>query len=375
MNTRYLIALSVVVLLMPGANALGLRACPLLDRTLRDDLEQCDVVLWGHMQNAQKLAKGGTTEFVILSAVKMHPFVADQRILCLPHYVPADDPTEPHTFLIFGDCTQKKVDFFRGIPAGRKLVNYVRGLQALDKSQPFNVLRYCYDSLEDPDATIADDAHAEFAKARREDVAALARTLSPEQLRGWLMDPKVLASRLALYAFLLGHCGSAADSALLLIHIDRLLAGAPNQALEGLLLGYVLLKPREGWDYLCALRKKNAFLTLYAVLQATRYLHDHRPDVVKEEQIEAALEPLLNTELADLVVNDFRRWRCWHLSERILSVDVAALGDFPCLRTSILRYALQCPREAAKNYVAERRLEDPRRVADNEELLRLEAGR
>ena len=78
--------------------------------------------------------------------------------------------------------------------------------------------------------------------------------------------------RLGLYAFLLGACGGADDAALL-----RSLLQNPSErvlpAFDGLLGGYIHLRPQEGWDLaLETLRdEKQPFPVRFAALRMLRF--------------------------------------------------------------------------------------------------------
>ena len=52
--------------------------------------------------------------------------------------------------------------------------------------------------------------------------------------------------------------------------------------MDGVLAGYMMIKPKEGWEYTKSMMKdpNKEFLMRYAGLRATRFLHDFRPDLV-----------------------------------------------------------------------------------------------
>jgi len=76
-------------------------------------------------------------------------------------------------------------------------------------------------------------------------------------------------------------------------------------------------------------------------------------------------------DLADLAIDDLRRWQWWDLT-----ADVLAQFDKPShaskiVQKGIVRYALQAPGEEAKLFVAAARAKQPKVVADVEETLKL----
>src|SRR5207248_5623699 len=100
--------------------------------------------------------------------------------------------------------------------------------------------------LDYPDPEIATDAFMEMTRASDQVIGEVAKELPPEPLRRWLRAPTTSEERLGLYAFLLGRCGNADDVAWFQAALskpgDRLAA-----AYDGLLGGYVQLRPRDGW--------------------------------------------------------------------------------------------------------------------------------
>src|SRR5207248_1077890 len=82
---------------------------------------------------------------------------------------------------------------------------------------------------------------------------------------------------------------------------------------------------------------------------------------------------LQQPDIADLAIEDLRKWQVWGLCDRILGLKDKESHNIPIIKRSILRYALQCPKDEAKSFVAERRKQDPDTVQSSEELLKLEA--
>jgi hypothetical protein len=102
-----------------------------------------------------------------------------------------------------------------------------------------------------------------------------------------------------------------------------------------------------------------------------RYLHEFRPGVVADKKmVEAVADLLTNDDVADFVVDELRLWKEWTLTEQVLRLDKGKLHAV--VRRAIMRYALQCPAEAAHRYVNEKRMRDPQFVKEIEKLLRSE---
>jgi hypothetical protein len=206
----------------------------------------------------------------------------------------------------------------------------------------------------------------------------MAKDLPPDKIAGWL-DPNgkqnTQAFRYGLYGSLLGHCGKAKHAVLLrslLEDKDRPVGGG----VDGLLAGYVMLEPREGWKYLQSILHdtKREFLFRYATLKTARFLWEYRSDLVSHKELVKGLLPLLEQgDAADLVIEDLRRWEQWDQADRILAVRGTKAYETPVVRRAVLRFALSCKgSKAAEAYVAEERRKDPMNVADVEELLKLD---
>jgi hypothetical protein len=157
---------------------------------------------------------------------------------------------------------------------------------------------------------------------------------------------------------------------------------------DGIMAGYVLLQPKEGWEYIRGLLKddKKEFTNRYAALRAARFFHESRPDAIPHTDVVAAVALLLEqNDIADLAIEDLRKWGCWDLTDTVLGLYAKKSHDVPIIRRSILRFAL-CAREVgpdgsihkdkpnpkAAAFVAELRKKDAGMVEDAEELLRLE---
>jgi hypothetical protein len=145
--------------------------------------------------------------------------------------------------------------------------------------------------------------------------------------------------------------------------------------LDGILAGYTMLKPKEGWAYINALLKnpRKDFTARYAALRAVRFLWDYRPDLVEKKDLVAGVSQLLDDKhMADLAIEDLRKWQRWEVEEKVLGLYEMASHDIPIVRRSIIRYALTCPKEKSKAFVTELRKKDAQMVNDVEELLKLQ---
>ena len=206
------------------------------------------------------------------------------------------------------------------------------------------------------------------------DIGEVARHMSPKTLRGWVRDKNTSSERLRLYGFLLGNCGGEEDARVLREVLDRVTEQEDPGQIDGILSGYTLLKREEGWNYVKKLmaddNSSKAFQNRFGCQRAARFFHNTRPDVVSGKEILAVLRLGLDQpDFADLPIEDLRKWGCWTLTERVLSLYGEEKFDVPIVKRSILRYALQCPQAKAAEFVAARRKDDPDAVREVEEWL------
>jgi hypothetical protein len=343
--------------------------------TLRQEAGQAKAILFGTLANPRLPASGnGITDLYVEMVLREHPLIKDKKVIELPRYVPVSDPKDPPHFLIFCDVFQSKLDPYRGIPVkSAALVDYVKGSLALDPKDRVQCLLYFFRYLEHPDPEVAQDAFLEFAKANDQEIGQVAGKLAAAKIRGWVKDARLPANRLSLYAFLLGACGTPEDAPLLRSLLDDS-SERTTAAFDGLLAGYIQLSPRDGWDLAFqALRDpQKPFPLRLAVVRALRFFHGWRPEENKARILQGLDLVLARADMADMAVEDLRRWQVWDLTPSVLPLYRRQGYDAPLMRRAIVRYALACPRPEAVRLVAEVRRQDPQTVKDVEESLRYE---
>jgi len=221
---------------------------------------------------------------------------------------------------------------------------------------------------------VARDANLEFANADYQDYRDMAKGLPADRIARWLKDPNAATSRYARYAFLLGHCGNDKHARLLRSLLDdpekRVSSGV-----DGILAGYTMLRPKEGWEYIRGILKdpSREFEFRYAALRTARFFWGQRPDLVPRKDIVDGVCLLLDqSDIADLAIEDLRKWSCWETAPRIVALYDQKSHDIRIIHRSILRYCLSCPDPAALDLVKRLRAKDLQMVKDAEELLKLE---
>jgi hypothetical protein len=344
--------------------------------TLRQDAAQARLILYGTMANPQLGAggDGGTTDLNIVNVVKSDPFLGDKKKVELPRYVPVTDPKDPPKFLVFCDVTGGKLDPYRGVSVkSPAVVNYLKGALALDAKDRARALEYYFRYLDDADTVVANDAYLEFAKATDQEIGLVARKLSPDKFRRLIEDAGTPPERLGLYAFLLGACGGDKEADLL----RSLIQGGDARtraALDGLLGGYIQLRPREGWDLALTILRdsKRSFVERYAVLRTLSFYYNWKPDDSRRQVLLGLGIALTQGDIADVAVEDLRRWKLWDLTADVLVQFGKESHAAPIVQRGIVRYAVSCPRNEAVRFVEELRKRDPDLVKDVEESLQFE---
>lgn len=359
--------------------------CPgnMQTHTLREDAALAKLVLYGTLANPRLNADnavlgGGSTDLAIDKVLKSSPFLGERKVITIPRYVPIDARNPPR-FLVFCDVFKDKdnkdaLDPYRGLPVkAPELVDYLQGALALDPQDRSQALLFYFNHLEHPAGEIAADAFLELAKASDQEIGQAAHKFSAAKLRAWLQNEQTPVNRLGLYGFLLGACGSDKDAVLLQALLENPSERTLN-ALDGILCGYIELRPREGWELVESFLRdeKKPFSQRFAVLRTMRFFHGWKPEDTRRAIVRGLNSAVAQGDIADLAVEDLRRWRIWDLTEEVLAQYGKKSHDVPIVRRGIVRYALSCPRPEASRFIDNLRKQDPEIVRDVEESLQYE---
>jgi hypothetical protein len=379
-----------VGLLAAGWAAAGTAmACPFCASSqgpsLTGEAGQAVMVLYGNLTDVKDPAtrEPKATDLHVEATVKMNKAFEGQKVITLARWVPLPegDARDTYRYLVFCDVFKGKVDPYRILPVQKDatVVKYLQGALALKDEKVGKRLRFFFDYLDSADLEVSNDAYKEFANADYKDYRDMAKELPAERIAAWL-DPdnpkstRTPSYRFGLYASMLGHCGTKKHAEMLRKLLDDPIRRI-GSGVDGILAGYVMLEPKEGWAYIRDLFKdaKKEFLLRYAGLRAARFLWDYRPDLVSHKELTEAVTAMLEqNDVADLVVEDLRKWTCWDMTDRVLSLQGKKVYEVPVVRRAVLRFALCCPNNAAQRYVAEQRTKNAQWVTDVEELLKLE---
>jgi len=283
-------------------------------------------------------------------------------------------------YLVFFEIDNGQASPFRGIlaPAESKLPDYVKGAIQVRGKDLATRLLYFFNYLDSPETVIATDAFTEFANTDYKDARAIYQKFPAATLVKWLRDPNTPASHISLYGTILGHCGDVRKHAGLFRMMLKDPTKRASTSLPGILIGYLILDPKAGQEYVRELLsdEKLEFSMCYSALRALRFCWGCRRDLIPEEEIISNMELLLDqSDIADLAIDDLRRWGRWELTNSILPLYNKKSHNNRIIKRSIIKFALSVPAENkdAAAFLKQRRAEDPERVSDIEEMLSLEA--
>jgi hypothetical protein len=347
--------------------------------TLVGEFQQASMVLYGSFVSAKLDAAGGTdngtSEFKIDQVLKAHPILNNKKILTLPKYIPASNKK----FIVFCDVYKNYIEPYKGeeLLVGSELLDYLNSMVKLAEKEVSVAerLRHCFKYLNCADLTVSTDAYREFAKADYADYRDMAKKLPADTLAEWLEDAKTPAYRYGLYASLLGHCGDAKKHGVLLRNMIDDPKKRQGSGIDGMMAGYVMLEPKEGWKHLQHFVKneKEDFYVRYAVLRTMRFFWDNRNDVLSKKDILHGMSMIIQLhDLADFAIDDLRQWQAWTMTDQVLDLFAKDSHRNPIIQRAILRFALCSPAERAKTFVVDQRKRDPVWVSDTEGMLKFE---
>jgi hypothetical protein len=364
-------------------------ACPFCSatgETLAGEVAQADFILYGTLSNAKRDPdefNKGTTDLAIELVIKDNEWLKGKKTVTIPKFLQPSkkDAKQLVFFKIYGG----QLDPYRGeeVPAESKLPEYLKGAIAVRSKDSVARLTYFFDYLESSDLVISSDAYSEFGYADYKEVRDLADKwkgdpAKSKQLVAWLHDPNTRATRYGLYGMLLGHCGKPEDAKTLhdLLNDPK---RSYSSGLDGLVAGYIMLNPKAGWDYLLTIvgDAKKDFSVRYAGLRTVRFCWESRPDLIEKKQVLAAMQGLMEqSDLADLPIEDLRKWKQWDQTPIVLGyAEKESHNTIPIVYRAILKFALSAAAADPKNtaavqFVEKARAKDPKKVDFLESLLK-----
>lgn len=343
-------------------------------QTLRLHYSQSKLVLHGQLKNPRFDPKSddGFTDLHIGTVLKDDAIRANRNVLTLARYLPVVGNTPPD-YLLFCTVTNGSLDPTHGLAASPAVVEYLRGAAALDDTDSAKKLAYFFKHLDSADATVAADAFFEFARAPDDDILKGAKAFDAAKVRKLIADPNTPVERLGVFAFVLGTTGTQTDADFL----AALLKQSPtpervSSAFGGLLAGYILLAPKDGWAFAATVLgdTKRPYTERLSAIGTVRFLQATRPEF-KPEVLKCCAALIPHGDLADQAVEDLRRWGWWDLSADVFAQFGKPSHAAPIVRRAIVRHAMSCPTPEAKAFLKTVRDADPKLVKSVEEMMSL----
>jgi len=384
---RYRLAIPALAALLLAAAPTPAPACPFCTptgTTLTGQVAQADIILFGTLGNATRdpndptAFNKGSTDLNIELVIKPHEMVKDKKTITIPRYVPPDGKNGK--YLIFFNVFNGQLDPYRGesVAVDSKLPQYLKGAMEVREKDVVTRLKYFFEYLEDADVVVSSDAYSEFGYAEYKEVREVASKLAAPTLLKWLKDPNTRGSRLGLYGLLLGHCGKPEDAKAIRALLDDK-ERSYTSGLDGVLAAYTLLDPKAGWEYVLGLINdpEKDFPVKYAALKTVRFFWEYRPDVIDHKQAIGAVKLLMeNADIADMPIEDVRKWQVWDLTPVVLGyANKESHSGTPIVARAILKFAIAAAAADPKNtaaagYVEQARKKDAKRVQFLEEVLK-----
>lgn len=364
---RWIWTLGAFLLALAPPGALACPFCAKLTRSYSDEIREADMVVFGSISDPiSDPPQGPSTAFVIQTPIKTDGRT-DVTKLRIPRYLGVAK-AGPVDRLIFGRIESDQLVPTKLQTASNAFVEYLSGLAELADLGQQARLRYAFDRLEDPDAAVAQDAYAEFAKASYRATLAASGVFKADKLRGLLENKSTPPQRVGLYGLLLGLCGEEQDAELL----QSIVEAPPERhlpGLDGMLAGLCLLDQETGIEaiILGLTRDDSSSVRRLSALAALSFwLAEHSPED-SIALLARTIPALRHPEVAAQLMDEMRRGKCWQAWD-----EVQKLAPSPRERDAVVRFALACPKESARAFIEEVRQRDPRAIHDAEQAIDFE---
>ncbi len=253
-------------------------------------------------------------------------------------------------FFLTGKVNQEFTQWGQPLPVTEESFAYIRALPSPEKPSGER-LRFFLRFLEFHELLISNDAFAEFARAKYEDVVALQTELPRDKLRKWLNSAETDPVRRGFYGMLLGLCGDKTDAEWLWARFaDPPAPGKDRISVDGMMGGYLLLTREAGFQRLLQtklLPANAADSDVYAVVNALRFLWEYAPDCVSHEHVAIAMQVVLQRpQFAELAIVDLARWKAWDATEDVLAWMGRTPFDVPVTQSKLVQFARECIKDA-----------------------------
>ncbi|MBL8830533.1 MAG: hypothetical protein JNM18_26400 [Planctomycetaceae bacterium] len=236
-------------------------------------------------------------------------------------------------------------------------------------------LGYFLPFLEHANATIAQDAYAEFGRAPYDAVAAVADKFPLDAFRRHLVDPAVSGDRKGFYGLALGLAPRDADRAENAKLLHRLICEPASDfraGFDGMLGGYLLLTGETGLQQIeqrFLIPSNAARGDVLHVITALRFYHEYGKQIPAARLAQALGWLVERPEYAATVIVDLARWEAWRFQPQIAALwDHAGFAE-PPIRRAIVGYLRACPTNESRAALADLRKRYPDEVTAAERVI------
>jgi hypothetical protein len=365
-----------VALILALGNATQATACVLCNATdpLSREIAKYPLVIFGPIVDAKLNPDNTGTCTVRIDKVFRDATRALQgrKTLVINRYTPPNPAV--HYLLFFQFVGDGRLDVLRPMDFDSpRLIKYMEDAPPVkeDEASRLTRLRYYFNFLMDPEPKIAWDAFCEWSKATDKEVTLVAPSLDANRLRTWLRSPKTPTHCLSLFGYLLGACGTPEDADLLKRMILNPDARMGN-ALDGLMAGYIHIRPEEGWKLAQELLadSKRPFTQRLALKRMLQFYYNAKPTELRSQILACAKAMLGQSYTLDIIIEQMRRWQMWDLTDAVLQKYGTPEADSRIVQNQIIRYAITCPLPQAKTFL---KTVDQQRVKELQTDLEFEA--
>jgi hypothetical protein len=387
-----LLALACCLLFGPIANSAA--GCPLNlipPPSWRQETQNAKFVFVGKLVASQKPPENGkgtgSSEFLIEEIITGPAAPQLKNRLVLPRYIPIESKESTKRYLVFCDVEKGILDPYRGeiIPSDLSL-DYLKRALKLDPKDLRAQFDYFLPFLDSPVSLLANDAGIEMENADQSELLKVVEKRHVKLLRKIVRNPSTGTVNRRLAFTLLSKCGDEQDAIWLAAYLESRMKPAGNgseqmaptfEMTESALATITVLKPSLGWQKFqeSINNPKLDFMQRYGAMKALRFLHDNKQVNVDANLVVNAMLPLLEqADIADLAMENFRRWKRFDVTEKVLALYDRKSHDVPIMKRAIVRFALSAAptRPSAAEFIERLRKEAPERVQLAEETLALE---
>lgn len=368
-----------LLLLTAGPKAHACPFCSNMGKTLAENVAEAGLVVYGTLSNAKVIENAavgqpdGTTDLKVHTVIKSHPVIKGKKNIVLPRFIPSASEGTVE-YIIFAEVIDGMIQPYNGMTVDdQDLVKYLAKSVELQNAKTPEKLAFYFKHLNHPDVNISGDAYKEFAATPYADIETAAKHFSPDELIAWITDKNTPTYRIGLYGCLLGACGREQDAAVLKSLIDDP-ETRPLTGIDGLMGGYCVLDPKKGPDFVLNVltNPENDFNFRYAALRTIRFVLTEMPQVDRSMVFAKMEKAILISDISDLIIDEFRKHKEWSPISTVLGLYNKPEFDLQVIRRAIIRFALRCPTQDAKTFVAKLRETEPQLVRDVEEVLKFE---